>query len=871
MQRDTDAAGRAKSSTLVGRDRELSALLSLIADAVHARTPRAAIVTGDAGIGKSRLARELAVQAAQRGISVWVGRGDPAGRPPPFGVLGDMIHRLAQIGKAEPLAVRRDKLRERLGRHLDPESLWESAAVLGEAAGISFFDGAADDSISISTPQPGAPPPGGSVLLADLALRAWEELLSTELAEGPILLLIDDAERADPPSMRLFEAALRNLTGRSLAVIALARPDLSKVYPGLFAEYHPLRITLGELTEVASRELLSALTKDRLAPATLTALALRSGGNPFVLEGLALAASSGAGDLPDTVLATATARFNAASPETRRLVRAASVIGEVVAEADLAALLEGALDAAGIEDAIAEACALELLERRTAGIAFRSSFVREVAYASFTEEDRARAHLLAAHRLAAASRDPAILAWHFELGGARAKAVEPYRMAALRALAANDFEGAIARCKQAEACGAEGPVLGEVVRILADAHLWRGQTADTEREARRAMGLLAPGSVSWVQATTAFAVSSARLGNHDALHAAARDIEALAMAKPFSSIEPPLRVAQVVAMARLSVALVHSGDPAAAEGMLGRLHALRVAGALDDLPFALGHTHRAHAIRAHVRAELVQALLSFDAAAGSFDRARALRDSVVDQGNAAFLEIELGLNDEAEKRLGAALAMASRLGLPTVTANMHLNQCYLLTRRGAWIAAVSMGETALQIYERQASARSITVALVYLTRTLAASGEGKVAEQRARRAALLAEDVPLYRAYAFAVLSAAELTLGRIPEAVAAAEASMTALSELGTEEGEAFIRLTHVEALRAAGRIDEARAALFEADAKLSARAARIPDPAYQKSFLHNVPEHARTVQMAESLGVGPSSRARTLLGSAMDRHRGG
>lgn len=849
-------ADRFRSPALIGREREVGALLAMLKESAASPGARAAIVVGSAGIGKSRFAREIAMLAAERGTAVWAGRGDPGGRPAPFGVLGGMLSRLAQIAPGDPIAVRREKLRERVGRHVDPDALWETATVLGEAAGTSFFDAQADDS---SRPGGG----GGSTLLADLAQRAWEELLGAELAVGPVLLLVDDAHGADVPSMRLFDAALRNMAGRPLAVVALGRPEIATAYPSLFADHGTLRLSLGELTEIESRDLLRAFTQDRLAPATLTALAARSGGNPFVLEGLARAEEGGgSAHLPDTALAMAAARINGAPAETRRALRAASVLGDVVAPGDLAALLEGAMDAAGLAEATADARGRGLLEERPGGdLAFPSAVVREVAYSLFTEEERARAHRLAAQRLARTDRDPVVVAWHHELGGAPAQAIDPYRVAAVRALAANDFEAAIARARRAEACGAEGVTLGEVVRVMADAHVWRGETAAAEKEARRALGLLVPGSVTWLQAAAACAIAASRMGDLDTLHAAARDVEALVASRPFASVEPALRVAQVVAMSRLSIALLHAGDAPAAEGMLGRMHALRVAGALDELPFALGFAHRANAVRGHVRGELLAAFLSFDAAATSFERARALRDACVDHANAGFLKTELGQNDDAERRLTAALATAQRLGLPTVTANAQLNLCLLLGRRGAAIAAAAMGETALATYEKQGSPRAMVISLVYLARTLTTSGAIAAARERARRATLLADDVAPYRAYAFAAFAAAELAGGRPAEAVAAAESAMVALREVGAEEGEAFVRLTFTEALQAAGRQEDARAALFEADAALQARAARIADRGHRESFLREIPEHARTVEMAEALGVGPTSRARTML----------
>ncbi len=823
---------------------------------VTQKVARSGVVTGPDGIGKSRLAAEIERVASELGASVWKGRADANGRSEPFGVLGDVLRNLAEIDPGEPLAARRVKLRERLGKHLDPDSLWETAAVLGEAMGTSFFDGGPDE---------GERGGGGSVLLADLAMRAWEELLVAELAGGPVVLLIDDAHAADPPSLRLFDAALRNLSSQPFAVVAFGRHELTTLFPALFVAHADVAVGLSALTEAHARELLGALASDRIEPGEIAALAAGSGGNPFVLEGLAQdARSTGA---PRTAPGIAAPRIAAASAETRWVLRAASVLGEVFARGDLVALLDGAVDEEALDPAIEEACVRDLLERRKGGdpgdpqLAFRSPVVREAAYGMLAEEDRARAHRLAAHRLADEERDPAILAWHFERGGAPELAVERYKVAALRALAANDFEAAIARSKRAEACGATGTTLGEVSRIAADAHLWRGETEAAAKEARRAIELLQPGTVAWFQAAAAYAVAASRLGNTDALHAAASDLESLIAGRPSSQVEPALRVAQVTSMARIAIALVFAGDLESAEPLLGRMHALRVAGALDALPFALGHAHRAHAVRAHVRDELLAAFLAFEAAAGSFERAGALRDACVDRANAGFMKTELGQNEEAEALQSAALAQATRLGLPTVTANAQLNLCLLLTRRGAAFPAAAMGETALATFEKQGSARMITVALVYLSRALLIGGAAPMAQKRAKRAADLADDVLPYRAYAYAALSFTELAMGRLDEAVAAAETGLASLRDCGAEEGAAFVRLAYVEALDAADRVSEARDALYEADNELLFRAAKITDPGHRQAFLRNIPEHARTVELAESMGVGASSRAPTMI----------
>ena len=68
-----------------------------------------------------------------------------------------------------------------------------------------------------------------------------------------------------------------------------------------------------------------------------------------------------------------------------------------------------------------------------------------------------------------------------------------------------------------------------------------------------------------------------------------------------------------------------------------------------------------------------------------------------------------------------------------------------------------------------------------------------------------------------------------------------------------AFLRLTRIESLLAAGQPDAARASLAEARDRLLAIAGRIPDPSYRAHFLEDVPENRRTLELArERLGGG-------------------
>jgi hypothetical protein len=91
------------------------------------------------------------------------------------------------------------------------------------------------------------------------------------------------------------------------------------------------------------------------------------------------------------------------------------------------------------------------------------------------------------------------------------------------------------------------------------------------------------------------------------------------------------------------------------------------------------------------------------------------------------------------------------------------------------------------------------------------------------------------------------LAYGRYSDALAAAREAMGLLASIGkVEDGEALVRVVYAEALHTTGHHEAARAAIADARDRLLAAAARIDDSRYRESFLHNVPENARTLHLA-------------------------
>jgi DNA-binding NarL/FixJ family response regulator len=220
-----DTAGLTVRPHLVGRERECLALDRLL-DRLD-QGARVVEITGDPGIGKTRLLAELAGRAAGRGLPVLAGRVSESAAPPPLGILLDA-----------------------LGDH------WGGRLQDGAAGGQRAFE----------------------------AVRA----LLASLAEPGMVLLLDDLHRADEASLDVLSRLLRR-PPRAPVLIALAHRDrqsprrLLAVLAAAAADRPVERLPLGPLGPEAAEVLLgSGGTRS-----WRRALHRRSGGNPFYLDALA--------------------------------------------------------------------------------------------------------------------------------------------------------------------------------------------------------------------------------------------------------------------------------------------------------------------------------------------------------------------------------------------------------------------------------------------------------------------------------------------------------------------------------------------------------------------------------------------------------
>ncbi|HEX7701270.1 MAG TPA: protein kinase [Kofleriaceae bacterium] len=821
-----------KATPCVGRDRELGVLAGLYEECVAEPLARAVIVAGSAGIGKSRVRVEVLRRIHARGepVEVWIGRGDPLRAGSPYGMIAPALRRAAGIRDGEPIEVRRQKLRARASRNAD--AIGPSTVFLGEMIGAQFDD-ENHEQLRAARQDP--------LLMADQIRRAFVQLVAAESSAQPLVIVFEDLHWGDLPSVKLIDAVLRELSDRPVFVLALARPEVLELFPRLWADRGAQQLRLDELTKKGSERLVRGVLGETAEDSLVARLVEQAAGNAFYLEELIRATAEGKGDvMPETVIAVVQSRLERLELDARRVLRAASVFGQRFWRGGVIALLGD--QAQGTQEWLDELCERELVAKvspsRFPGaqeLQFRQGLVREGAYAMLTDSDRKLGHLLAGEWLAQAGEgDPLALADHFDRGGDAVRAAGLYRAAAQQALAACDFRGALERADRAIACGDKG---GEVELVIAEAHRWLGELAETATHARAALQLLPRGSEAWFAAANEAAEGYGKTGDRAQLEVIAE----LLRDAPTSRDALGTRV---TATANTAFQLFSFGSHKLAQVLLDEVE--RAAPHVDE-PAILARIYQARSSRSMFTGDAGAYLESELAAFSAFERAGDLRYACMQRGHVGYAWLELGAYVEAEEALRDALARATQLGLQNVVATAKHNLGRALAARGELVEAERVEAEAVASFDAQGDRRLVGGARLYLAMILYARADF-VAAEREVLLALEGAQLPM-QAQMRAQLARIMLASGRVTDALEEARRAMAILEELAAiEEGEALVRLVLAEALLSTDR-EAARAVILVARERVLARAARISDAAYRKSFLERLADHARTLELAARL----------------------
>src|ERR1700734_3256713 len=351
---------RMSAGRMVGRDDELGRLLSLVDDAEGGRSV-VALVSGDAGVGKTRLVTEVKGLAAGRGFTVLSGQCAELGDSVPYLPLADALRGAALASGVRDALASRSALNRLLPEGGDGEL---SASDRTGLARQQMF---------------------GAVL----------GLLTELAAAAPVLLVLEDLHWADASTRDLVTFLSRMLHRERVALIGTYRTDD-------LHRRHPLRPVVAELLRLPSvtsvelvpldpgsmAEHLTGVACGPLDAAELNDIVARAEGNAYYAEELLAAHDR---SLPAGLVALLLNRVEQLSDPAQRVLRTAAVAGRR-ADDELIRLVSG-LEQGEYDQAIRETVTHQLLiPDDKEGYAFRHALLREAVYADLLPGERTRLH-----------------------------------------------------------------------------------------------------------------------------------------------------------------------------------------------------------------------------------------------------------------------------------------------------------------------------------------------------------------------------------------------------------------------------------------------------------------------------------------------
>jgi class 3 adenylate cyclase/tetratricopeptide (TPR) repeat protein len=445
---DGAAALAGRDLPIVGRDQELQTLLAEWR-AVCAGQSRFVVVEGEAGIGKTRLVRELRSRIAGMEQRVLVCRCHADRRTSAFFALSESLRQMLSLTLDGSAEQQYDDLVNRLSPCTGTA---QELALLAELLGLK---------LPAERQVPGLPPELWRERTLELLLRWFADAAS----ETPVCVVVEDLHWVDPSTAEFLRRLTSRLRSSPILVVATRRIEIAATWD---LEQAQRRITLTGLVAEAARQMVRNLGRSTALPEGLVrALAARSDGVPlFVEESVAMAtdatgavpsAWAGGQDIavPSRLQDLLAARLDMLG-EAKPLAQLASVLGRWFPARLLAALVarhrgDGAAVLVPLQLKALEAAGM--LVRRAGvepepkpalhgDIGFRHALQREAAYQSIWERDRRQMHLIVAELLTAQDEEPApeLLAYHLGAAGRPTEALAHWQAAARQAVArsAND-------------------------------------------------------------------------------------------------------------------------------------------------------------------------------------------------------------------------------------------------------------------------------------------------------------------------------------------------------------------------------------------------------------------------------------------------
>ncbi|HEV8440856.1 MAG TPA: sigma 54-interacting transcriptional regulator [Methylomirabilota bacterium] len=371
----------------VGRRQELDLLRSRL-ESVRTGHGQIVGIVGEAGIGKSRLLYEFRQSLRGERITYLEGHCLSYGAGMPYLPALELLRhgcRLSDTDTPESMSIKLTATLARLGIEV-PRALPYLLQFLGVKGDTDELAMISPDAIQTRTFD----------ILREMCLAASHQ--------RPLVIAVEDMHWIDTASEALA-GTVESLAGVPLLLILTYRPGYR---PPWADRSHMTQIALQPLSAQDSLSIVSELLSPQRAAAPLARMIVdKAEGNPFFLEELARAADQEPDQgatlaAPDTIQEVLLARINRLSPEARRLLQTASVLGRAAPRTVLALMWD---DGADLERPLRELSGQELLYERPSGddsgYTFKHLLVQEVAYSSLLDARRRALHAAAGGALEA--------------------------------------------------------------------------------------------------------------------------------------------------------------------------------------------------------------------------------------------------------------------------------------------------------------------------------------------------------------------------------------------------------------------------------------------------------------------------------------
>ena len=412
------------TNPFIGRTSELELLRQAYRRMIREEAVQLVTVTGEPGVGKSRLIGEFFAWAdSEPELFFWRhGRCLPYGDGVTFWALGEIIKAQAGILETDGPEDADTKLREAVALVVEDEA--DRDWISGHLAALV-----------------GSRPGAAASSNRDETFSAWRAFLEAMAAFRPLILVIEDLHWADDAMIEFVEYLAEWATGVPLLILCTARPELYERRPDWGGgKRNSTTVALSPLQADEIAALVSAMLDETLLPADTQATLLeRAGGNPLYAEEFVrmltdqgiLQRQGHAWQIvadrdipvPDTVQALIAARMDTLSPDRKTLLHDAAVIGRVFWPGALATMAgtDPADVVAGLHDLLRKELVRPVRRSSMQGedeFTFWHILVRDVAYAQIPRAQRAERHRKAAAWIERAAGERAgdhadILAHHY--------------------------------------------------------------------------------------------------------------------------------------------------------------------------------------------------------------------------------------------------------------------------------------------------------------------------------------------------------------------------------------------------------------------------------------------------------------------------